>query len=292
MLEYFGVFSNLDATSLRNKSISIVKEDIEYWSYVGAVVTRMKFITFQEWLNYMVKPDSISNELMLFILCRVHYRHAVVYTTNRSWSTVKSTKPLSTEETHTLSDLHLVYVGDCMYGELRRLPMAPAPNRSVTPYQLFGKPSVGKIIKNTRGLKPLDLHTSKPNEQTKGPKPKRKTKPKSLTVKPKPKPKSKPRKNCTPKAIPVVHLTDSSENEEVNETSSLPTNSLRHSLPRCFTQSDIKGMSSEVSDLMRHILRSDSLSSCDMIDQQVSPANRTHTAMIPVMIFTVRTVTL
>ena len=234
VLEYFGVFSNLDANALREKTMTLVMADVPFWKHVGTVVTLMKFIKFEEWIAYMQKNDSICDELMLFILSRVHYRHVIVYTSNRAWSTIKTQKPLSIGEIHRMCDLHLIFLGNCTFGELRRLPMTPAPRGSSLPATpIYPKQPVNKILKKT-GTKALDLSTKKPkNVQNK--------------KRGNPVPCRNPRKKVN--EVVVLDL-------EPDET---PRTRPKHKLAKCFNKRDMRCMSYEVSELMKQMVRSDCL---------------------------------
>ena len=70
---------------------------------------------------------------MLYVLSRLFYRHTLVHTLNRTWSTMYTDSPLDAESLHDKCDIHLVYLGEYMYGELRPLPMIPPPNAVTAP---------------------------------------------------------------------------------------------------------------------------------------------------------------
>ena len=84
VLEIFGQFSDQSPEDLRERVVNIVKEDTKYWDHLGTVVLQMKWMSLEYWLEMMSKPDCMCDELMLFVLNRIHCRHTVVYTKNRS----------------------------------------------------------------------------------------------------------------------------------------------------------------------------------------------------------------
>ena len=151
VLEIFGQFSAVEADILRQQVLDIVKEESDSWESAGRVVLNMKFTTLDMWLDNMEKPTTHCDEFMLYVLNKIHYRHTVVYTKNRSWSTVHVEEPMSPEELHRVCDVHLVYLGEQTYRELRRLPMVPGPK---SPFEFS---PIINIKGKGRQRKPLDL---------------------------------------------------------------------------------------------------------------------------------------
>ena len=77
----------------------------------------------------MSNENCACDELMVFILSKLHYRHTVIYTANRLWCTLRVDKPMDRSEIHSKCDVHLVYLGNLTFGELRRKPMTPATSK-------------------------------------------------------------------------------------------------------------------------------------------------------------------
>ena len=154
VLEIFGQFSDQNPEDLRERVINIVKEDTKHWDHLGTVVLQMKLMSLEHWLEMMSKPDCMCDELMLFVLNRIHCRHTVVYTRNRSWSTVHSTTPLSEDELHRECHVHLVYLGNYIFGELRHLPMLPFPASNLPAMPIISHQKKPKKLRESR--LPLD----------------------------------------------------------------------------------------------------------------------------------------
>ena len=153
VFEIFGQYSDVDLVTLRQRILDILKEDTDFWESVGRVFFNMNFTTLDYWIEHMEKHTTPCDEFMLYALNRIHCRHTVVYTKQRSWSTVHADQPMSPAELHSVCDIHLVYLGGQTYGELRRLPMAPI---LMSPYMLL---PVTNVIGKGKGCqrKPLDL---------------------------------------------------------------------------------------------------------------------------------------
>ena len=165
MLEMFGVYSNMEPSVLHEAAINMMKENESYWEHCGSLTTQMNFVTYSEWKTNMSKDTTMCDEFFIFVLSKLHYRHTLIYTANRLWSTMRAGS-MDRSELHSKSDLHLVYLGNNTYGELRRKPMMPAPPTSL--------PKPVKIIKKKRKcLKgklqsppatPIDLSIKSSNE--------------------------------------------------------------------------------------------------------------------------------
>ena len=121
ILEIFGGYCGLDPVELRKRVIEIIEDDQKFWQHLGNVMLHMKFTTFDDWIADMKCHTCLCNELMLFILNKIHCRHTVVYMANHSSSTVHSPEPMDEAELHSIFDLHLMYLENYTFGELRRL---------------------------------------------------------------------------------------------------------------------------------------------------------------------------
>ena len=91
VLEMFGEYSGFPPNELRQKIMEIMKSDSEQsvWIHAGRVVNEMNFRTHEAWIEFMSEDSTPCDELMLYMLNRIHCRHTVVFTANRAWSTVK-----------------------------------------------------------------------------------------------------------------------------------------------------------------------------------------------------------
>ena len=106
---------------LRKQVIDIVKSDKEYWVHVASVVLPLRPESFDEWLAIMEDPRGPCDEMFIYILSKVHFRHTIVYHMKRPWCTIQHTEPLSEDKIHAGCNLHLIYLGQDVYGELRCL---------------------------------------------------------------------------------------------------------------------------------------------------------------------------
>ena len=127
VLKLFCDYCEMQPSELREKVLDNVKREYKFWDHAGSMVLHMKWMTLSEWITQMEWPTSICDEFMLYVLSRLFYRHTMVHTLKGTWSTVHTDNPLDVESLHDKCDIHLVYLGEYMYGELRPLPMTPPP---------------------------------------------------------------------------------------------------------------------------------------------------------------------
>ena len=157
VLEMFSDYSGFEPAELRKRIVTILKTESEVplWSDVGNVVLGLNFTTYSEWVEYMSENDTPCDELMLYVLSRIHCRHTVVLTSNRAWTTVKADGNTTVDDLLHICDIRLVYLGSKTFGELKRLPMS-APPLPLPPPIPIANPSV-KSRKGRLPSKPLDL---------------------------------------------------------------------------------------------------------------------------------------
>ena len=81
---------------------------------------RLKCNNIDMWIKSMKNQSTFGDKLMLFALARTFQRHVVVYGRNRCWCTIGTDEPINGDRLLEVCQVHLVYIGENMYGELRR----------------------------------------------------------------------------------------------------------------------------------------------------------------------------
>ena len=125
ILDYFSRYSGQDCFELRKQILDIMKQDRDHWIHVSSVVLPLHPQGFDEWVSYMENPLNPCDELFLFALSKRHFRHTIVYNHKRAWCTIQSFKHLTDNELYAACDLHLIYLGQDVYGEI--LPLIEIP---------------------------------------------------------------------------------------------------------------------------------------------------------------------
>ena len=80
VMEMFCDYSGLDTDKLHEKVLLLVEQEVPYWTHASTVCLSMKGLDFLTWLSMMKILFCAVDELMLFILCKMHERHVMVFT--------------------------------------------------------------------------------------------------------------------------------------------------------------------------------------------------------------------
>ena len=159
MFQQFRKFSDSDPDCVRQLMVDIVKNDSSKWQNAGEVYLQLNFLNIEEWCVLMKLSHVSCDELMLYVLSVAHSRHTMVYTVKCIWTTINNINSLSVPELHSICDIHLVYLGNHMYGELKQCPLLAALPMIQSPLMIPGRPS-----KCTGNPVPLDLRVSTPEK--------------------------------------------------------------------------------------------------------------------------------
>ena len=122
MFELFGEYSGIDAQAVRDELYDWLEDKS---NDVRVVVTKA-MVPFPHrsltgWLMTMRNAKYEGDELTLYALCRLHHRHAAVYTMAGLWTTVKDGVLLSESELMEKCDIKLLNLGGYRYGVLTKL---------------------------------------------------------------------------------------------------------------------------------------------------------------------------
>ena len=99
-----------------------VKDEKELYDSVGHVPVRLKCNDIDTWIKSMCNPETFVDELMLFAMVRTFQHHVVVYGKHRCWCTIGTDDPIDGDRLLDICQVHLVYIGENMFAELRRKP--------------------------------------------------------------------------------------------------------------------------------------------------------------------------
>ena len=106
----FGEFCESNADETRERLVSWANERREEISEAGTVILKHDDKDYSWWILTMTHKKNPVDELALWCLCKMTYRHAVVYTLDHTWTTLKN-KNMTVEEINKVCDLHFAYMG-------------------------------------------------------------------------------------------------------------------------------------------------------------------------------------
>ena len=68
-----------------------------------------------------------ADELAIFALSRLYRRHSVVYTKDKTWSTIGTSTPMNEKDVYQQCDLKFILMGKGHYVQLIRKPLVSMP---------------------------------------------------------------------------------------------------------------------------------------------------------------------
>ena len=106
MFEVFSEYSGKTASEIRSDMIHYVTDNKQYVLELADSYFVAKRQHLNMWIVIMNREKNAGDELALFLLCKLHNRHAVIYNRAKAWSTLnmKTNTPLDQ-----LCDIVLVY---------------------------------------------------------------------------------------------------------------------------------------------------------------------------------------
>ena len=128
LYEYFGQFSDHTGSEVRQILSNLIELNDMFYRSVGFVVLDMHATSYETWVESVGDETAYADELVLYSLCKLYDRHAMVYCHGRNWSTIDPTNPMDTAELHNACNIHLVYLSPGIFGELKRRPFI-TPNK-------------------------------------------------------------------------------------------------------------------------------------------------------------------
>ena len=88
MLDLFGKYSGDDADTVRKEMINYARENKDSLSVTCKESLDYQRMSLNAWITKHSLKKSICDEIALNVLCRLYSRHAIVYTTNKAWTTL------------------------------------------------------------------------------------------------------------------------------------------------------------------------------------------------------------
>ena len=123
----FGDFSDHEPSEVRAAMLSYISEDLNYFRDVSWLNLNMHKKKLSQWLDAMRNQNTPADELATFALSRLYNRHSVIYTKNRTWCTIGTSKLLSEMDVYLSCDVRLVQMGSQNFVSLIKKPSSCMP---------------------------------------------------------------------------------------------------------------------------------------------------------------------
>ena len=119
LYELFGRYSGETADAVRDDVLEQIKTSQLVYEQVGQIfLCKMREWSFNEWAVSVCSHYYYGDELLLFTLCRLFHRHAVIICMDKNWSTLEPGGTMTLETLLNSCDLHFVYLKPGLFGEL------------------------------------------------------------------------------------------------------------------------------------------------------------------------------
>ena len=135
VFEAFGLFSNHDAYVVREEMLSAISSDFNYYQTVSWLILQLHKTTLSEWCHVMHCVTTPVDELAIFALFRLYRWHSVVYTKDKTWSTIGTSTPMSEKEVYQECDLKFILMGKDHYVQLIKKPSLTMPVLPLQPME-------------------------------------------------------------------------------------------------------------------------------------------------------------
>ena len=172
LFELFGLFSDQDGWSVQKEMVELVKMEQSLYETVGRVILSMCGCTIEYWLEELQDPDNPPDELILYCLSQTYNHHTLVVCKNRYWSPLEIEEAITEEELFNHCHVKLAYLGDGIFGELKRKPYSQNLNNQLMTEQesmdLMKIRGVGRPMKcplnlSVKPTKPSETISSEPS---------------------------------------------------------------------------------------------------------------------------------
>ena len=119
IFELFGEFSAQTPETTRNCMISSIENTMEEFKTSCKMAQQLKQISGEDWVAKMKSTRTPGDELCLFVLGQLYFRHSAVINKYNVWCTVDTSMHITEKQLLEWSSLCFVYLGNSCYGLLR-----------------------------------------------------------------------------------------------------------------------------------------------------------------------------
>ena len=123
----FGDFCDYEPSDVRAEMLTFITNDFNYFRDVSWLNLNMHKKSLSQWIDSMRNQNTPADELAIFALSRMYRRHSVVYSKNRTWCTIGTSKPLSEKDVYLSCDVRFVQTGPRNFVSLIKKPSSCMP---------------------------------------------------------------------------------------------------------------------------------------------------------------------
>ena len=121
LFDLFGEFSNQTGSIVRDNMVGWAFDNYRLLENVCKIAMEQRKMTLRGWINKMASEQIPGDEIALYILSRMYWKHAFVYTQMFWWMTLLYTWPVQEKELMDKCKVVLVYMKLDALGELQKI---------------------------------------------------------------------------------------------------------------------------------------------------------------------------
>ena len=119
MYTMFSVFAEDSPQQVRRNMVQWINDNKEKFDSQTLLAFTAKDHELDTWLCNIDSNSTPRDEFALFALCQMYTRHALIVTSNQTWTSVHPKHGLDEHDLRRKCDLHLIYLGGDAFGILR-----------------------------------------------------------------------------------------------------------------------------------------------------------------------------
>ena len=121
--DIFAGYCNLNKFELKDKVTEEVSNNTVWYDRLGRVYFGWKDTDVSTWLKKQKYKNNAPDEMCIYALSVIFRQHTIIYTTYQPWCTVDIKPGMRPEVVEEACETRLVYLGDNLFGELKRKPL-------------------------------------------------------------------------------------------------------------------------------------------------------------------------
>ena len=131
----FGDFCDYEPSEVRAEMLAFIANDFNYFRDVSWLNLNTHKKSLSQWMDNMRNQNTPADELAIFALSRLYKRHSVIYSKNRTWCTIGTSKPLSEKDVYLTCDVRFVLTGPRNFVSLIKKPSSCMPVMQFKPLE-------------------------------------------------------------------------------------------------------------------------------------------------------------
>ena len=135
VFEAFGFYSDHEADEVCEEMLSAISSDFNYYQTVSWIILQLRKTTLSDWCHVMRAASTPADELAIFALSKLYNRHSVVYTKDKTWSTIGTSTPMHEKDVYQQCDLKFILMGKDHYVQLIKKPSVSMPVLPLQPME-------------------------------------------------------------------------------------------------------------------------------------------------------------